>query len=91
MEYAMWSFQEAKNRLSALVDAAVAGRPQEVSRRGKPAVVVLSAEEFHRLVAEAAGHRESFAEHLPGFPGSEVDRLKAKPRDLAFDLPARYQ
>ena len=39
----MWSLQDAKNRFSAVVDAAIAGAPQEVTRRGKPAVVVLSA------------------------------------------------
>lgn len=80
----MWNLQDAKNRFSALVDAALAGRPQEVTRRGKPAVVVLSAAEYHRLVAEAAQHRESFAEHLLAFPGGEPARLTARPRDVAF-------
>ncbi len=80
----MWSLQEAKNRFSAVVEAALAGRPQEVSRRGRPAVVVLAAEEYHRLVAEAAEHRESFADHLLRFPGGEVDRLEARPRDVAL-------
>jgi len=80
----MWTLQDAKNRFSAVVEAALAGRPQEVSRRGRPAVVVLAAEEYQRLVAEAAEHRESFAEHLLQFPGSPVERLQAKPRDVAF-------
>lgn len=80
----MWNLQDAKNRFSALVDAALAGRPQEVTRRGKPAVVVLSAAEYHRLVAQATQHRDSFADHLLAFPGSEPDRLTARPRDVAF-------
>jgi antitoxin Phd len=80
----MWNLQDAKNRFSALVDAALAGRPQEVTRRGKPAVVVLSAADYHRLVAEASQHRESFADHLLAFPGAEPDRLTARPRDVAF-------
>ena len=80
----MWTLQDAKNRFSALVDAAMAGRPQEVTRRGRPAVVVLSAAEYHRLVTEAAGQRESFAEHLLDFPGDAVDRLKARPRDVVL-------
>ena len=37
----MWTLQDAKNRFSAVVDAAMAGQPQQVTRRGKPAVVVL--------------------------------------------------
>ncbi|MBK5927745.1 type II toxin-antitoxin system Phd/YefM family antitoxin [Rhodobaculum claviforme] len=80
----MWTLQDAKNRFSAVVDAAIAGHPQEVTRRGKPAVVVLSAAEYHRLVAEAAVRRESFAEHLLAFPGGDVARAQVRPRDVAF-------
>lgn len=80
----MWTLQDAKNRFSAVVEAALAGRPQEVTRRGRPAVVVLAVEEYERLVQVAAGRRESFAEHLLHFPGGEVERLQAKPRDVAF-------
>lgn len=79
----MWTLQDAKNRFSAVVAAALAGRPQEVSRRGKPAVVVLSAEEYHRL-ASAAVRRESFAEHLLAFPGTELPRASVAPRDVEF-------
>jgi antitoxin Phd len=80
----MWTLQDAKNRFSAVVEAALAGRPQEVTRRGRPAVVVLAAEEYQRLVQVASGQRESFADHLLHFPGGEVDRLQAKPRDVTF-------
>ena len=31
-----WPLQDAKNRFSAIVDAAVAGNPQRVMRRGSP-------------------------------------------------------
>lgn len=83
----MWTLQDAKNRFSAVVEAALAGRAQEVTRRGRPAVVVLSAEEYHRLVAGAAAHRESFAEHLlrfPADPQAAPERLQARPRDVQF-------
>lgn len=79
----MWTLQDAKNKFSSVVDAALAGVPQEVSRRGKPAVVVLSAAEYQRLLAGAAP-RTSFAEHLLAFPGDEVARIQANPRDVAF-------
>ena len=46
---AQWPLQDAKNKFSALVNAALAGEPQRVTRRGQPAVVVLSAEEYERL------------------------------------------
>ena len=80
----MWTLQDAKNRFSSVVEAALAGRPQEVTRRGKAAVVVLSAEAYHRLVAEAAERRGSFADHLLTFPGGDFERLPAHPRDVTF-------
>ncbi|MBN9888249.1 type II toxin-antitoxin system Phd/YefM family antitoxin [Salipiger abyssi] len=80
----MLTLQDAKNRFSAVVEAALAGRPQEVSRRGKPAVVVVSAEEYHRLTEAARANRGSFAEHLLAFPGDDIPRAEAAPRDVAF-------
>jgi prevent-host-death family protein len=39
---ATWTLQDAKNRFSAVVDAAARGEPQMVTRRGKWVSVVLS-------------------------------------------------
>lgn len=81
----MWNLQDAKNRFSALVDAALAGQPQRVSRRGKPAVVVLSAVEYDRISRAATAERGSFARHLLAFPGLESGpRPSVKPRDVDF-------
>lgn len=80
----MLTLQDAKNRFSAVVEAALAGRPQEVSRRGKPAVVVISAEEYHRLLEAAQSRRGTFADHLLAFPGGPVERAQAEPRDVRF-------
>ena len=80
----MWTVQDAKNKFSAVVDAALAGTPQEVTRRGKPAVVILSADEYHRLLEGAVRARASFAEHLMAFPRGEFSRMEAKPRDVSF-------
>ena len=43
-----WPLQDARNRLGAVVDAAIAGAPQRLTRRGKPAIVVLAVEEYER-------------------------------------------
>jgi antitoxin Phd len=81
----MWTLQDAKNRFSAVVDAAMAGVPQEVTRRGRPAVVVLSDEEYRRLLRGAVAQRESFIDHLLAFPGEEdIPRASAAPRDVEF-------
>ncbi|MTH65497.1 type II toxin-antitoxin system Phd/YefM family antitoxin [Paracoccus shanxieyensis] len=81
----MWTLQDAKNRFSAVVDAALAGQPQEVSRRGKPAVVVLSADEYARMRAAAGEKRGSFITHLLSFPGDpDSPRPQITPRDVSF-------
>lgn len=81
----MWSVQDAKNRFSAVVDAALAGTPQAVTRRGKPAVVVIAADDYQRLVAGAVKSRPSFVDHLLSFPVDvEIERAGALPRDIDF-------
>lgn len=80
----MWTLQDAKNKFSAVVDAALAGQPQEVTRRGKPAVVVLACEDYARLKKSAQLDRGSFMDHLLAFPAEDIARLQAKPRDVTF-------
>lgn len=80
----MWTLQDAKNKFSAVVEEALAGRPQEVSKRGKPAVIVLSASEYERLLRAAAENRGTFKDHLLGFPGGEFESIEARPRDIEW-------
>ncbi len=54
MPQAQWSLQDAKNRFSAVVAAALAGTPQFVTKRGRSAVVVLAVEDYENLRAEGA-------------------------------------
>ena len=44
-----WQLQEAKAKFSDMVRRAIADGPQTVTRRGKPALVVVAAEEFERM------------------------------------------
>ena len=44
----VWQLQEAKSRFSELVEKAMRKGAQTVTRHGKPAVVVISAEEYQR-------------------------------------------
>ncbi len=81
-----WQLQEAKNQFSAVVEAALAGEPQRVTRRGKPAVVVLADEEYERLRHLEKAKAPTFAEHLLAMPqdDGEFERLQVKPRDVEF-------
>jgi antitoxin Phd len=79
----MWTVQDAKNQFSKVVDEAMAGTPQRVSRRGQPAVVVVEARQYDLLLEQARRGRGSFADHLLGFPGDlEVERVDLRPRSL---------
>ena len=78
---AEWPIQDAKNKFSALVNAALAGEPQRVTRRGQPAVVVIAAEEYERLCRAEKSDAPNFIEHLLAIPQA--------PDDDAFELPTR--
>ena len=81
-----WPLQDAKNKFSAVVDAALAGEPQRVTRRGHPAVVVLAVEEYDRLCRLERASAPTFGELLLEVPqdDGEFGRLPLEPR--AIDL-----
>ena len=43
---AVWPVQEARANLSALIDAALSGKPQRITRNGREAVVVVREADF---------------------------------------------
>ena len=80
-----WNLQDAKNRFSAVVNAALAGEPQRVTRRGQPAVVVIAVEEYERLCQWQPDNTPTFVEHLLTIPkGGDFDfeRWPLEPRPL---------
>ena len=84
---ATWQLQDAKNRFSAVVNAALAGEPQRVTRRGKPAVVVLAEEEYKRLQNREAGNAPNFIECLLAIPkATDDDTFELPPRTRDFHL-----
>jgi prevent-host-death family protein len=50
-----WQLQQAKNGFSQLIRDAVGGEAQMVTVHGKPAAVVVSAEEYTRLTKRNKG------------------------------------
>lgn len=73
----IWTLQDAKNRFSAVVDAALEGRPQLVTRRGKPVTVVLAATDYERLKQLETLHQPSLTQLLLALPQD----------DEAFETP----
>ncbi len=56
-----WQLQDAKNRFSAVVNEALAGDPQIITRHGEEVVVVLSLQEYRKLAAPKTKLSEFFA------------------------------
>ena len=81
---AVWPLQDAKNKFSEVVNAALAGEPQQVTRRGLPAVVVLSTEEYERLCRLDQSGAPTLGEFLLSIPqdDQEFERLSIPPRSL---------
>ena len=81
-----WALQDAKNKFSALVNAALAGEPQRVTRRGQPAVVVLASEEYERLCRMEKSNTSTLGELLLEIPqdDQEFERLSLPDRPLNF-------
>lgn len=76
---APWRLQDAKAKFSALVDNAMRGVPQHVTRSGKRAVVVLSEQDFEALQRRAAGNAHA--------PPSLIAHLLAIPKAMAHNTP----
>ena len=68
MHRTTWRLQDAKAQFSAVVDAALGGEAQLVTRRGKRAVVVLDAGEYERLCQGERAQAPGFIEHLLAIP-----------------------
>lgn len=66
-----WQLQEAKNRLSQVLDSALHNGPQTITLRGKPAAVVVSFEEFKRM-AQPRTSLSQFFQQSP-LSGQELD------------------
>lgn len=78
-----WTVASAKAKLSEVIERAQSA-PQTITRNGKPSVVVVSAEEWHRKTAR----KGTLAEFLMDSPlrGADLDleRQRDEPRDLSL-------
>jgi antitoxin Phd len=78
-----WQVQEAKTRLSEVIERARTEGPQTITRHGKERAVVLSIEDYRTLAA----HRPDFKAYLLGGPkvddfSVERDRDAGRPVEL---------
>lgn len=79
-----WQLQQAKNGFSQLIKEAIGGSPQRVTLHGKPAAVVVSAEEYERLTKRSKG-KLSAALLKPEIGGDDIDFERE--RDTGRNVP----
>ena len=76
-----WTVAQAKAKLSEVIERAMAGRPQTITRNGKTAVVVVDAADWKRRTER----KGTLAEFLAASPlrdaGLEIQRIKGRLRD----------
>jgi antitoxin Phd len=80
---AVWQVQEAKTRLSELIEEAHTKGPQFITRHGTERAVLLSVEDYRALTA----HKPDFREYLLG--GPKVDHFeipRSRDRGRKVDL-----
>jgi len=86
MNTVSWRLQDAKNQFSKVVDAALHGEPQHVTRRGRDAVVVVAAADYARMLRHERADSPGFVAHLLAMPqgDSEFARANLNFRDTKF-------
>ena len=88
MPKTQWRLQDAKAKFSEVVESAIQGEPQHVTRRGREAVVVLSEASYRALRAGAQAEAPGFVAHLLAIPkggeapGTPPERSRIALRDV---------
>lgn len=77
-----WQLQDAKNKFSSLVDKAQHNGPQVVTKHGKDAVVVLSVDEYKKLVKPKKNLLKFFQSSPLATAELDLKRKKDTPRDI---------
>jgi antitoxin Phd len=77
-----WKLEDAKNQFSRVVREAIAGKPQRVTRGGRDAVVIVSAEEYDRL----ARPKVDLVDFLRGSPLAKVELDLERAHDFGREV-----
>ena len=75
-----WQLQEAKNKLSEVVERAISIGPQEITKHGKKTAVVISLRYYKKL----KGKKGSLVDFFRRSPlnGLEINRTNDYPREV---------
>ena len=76
-----WQLQTAKQKVSELVERALADGPQVVTRRGQEVVVLISMEDYRRL-RDGEPDFKRFLLNGPGLEDLEIERSAEPAREI---------
>jgi prevent-host-death family protein len=79
---ATWTVVEAKAKFSEMVDKAQESGPQTITRNGKPAAVLVSAEQWERKTKRKGTLVEFFASSPLVGSGVVIERVRDEPREI---------
>lgn len=79
---ARWTVAEAKARFSEVVDRARTDGPQLVTRNGRDAAVIVSADEWQRKIKRVGSLVDFFAASPLRGSGARIRRSRSKFRDV---------
>jgi prevent-host-death family protein len=71
-----WQLQEAKNKFSRVIENAVKGGPQIITKRGVEVAIVLSYAEYQKMIA-SRGSLSAFFRNSP-LAGADLDLARDK-------------
>jgi len=77
-----WQLQEAKARLSTVVEESITHGPQQITLRGKPTAIVLSVEDYEKL----ANPKPSFLQFMRQSPLVGVKLQLKRNRSLTREV-----
>lgn len=78
----IWQLQQAKSEFCAVAEQAARGRPQVVTKHGRPFVVIASMKDWERT----APKRKTLLEALRACPADLGPLLEARSRELPRDV-----
>lgn len=82
MSKGIWTIAEAKAKFSEVVEEARSQGPQTITRHGRSAVVIVSAEEWERKTKRSGNLAEFFASSPLRESGLDIKRVKDRPRKV---------
>ena len=80
-----WQLQEAKNKLSELIERALRDGAQVITRRGEKVVVVIPYQEYEHMTRPTKTLVEFLAESPLAGSQVHIERDKSAPRDYTLE------